>query len=78
MSSRRPAKVRKKERDDSTDEDDDRPLYFCPGEGLDMEVVVSYVRGLVNKSAEIKVGVRKNVCATEVSMMRAVALTIIC
>lgn len=59
MNSRRPLKIRRKESDDSSDEDDDRPLYFCPGEGLDIEVVALYVRGLVNRYADIKPGFRK-------------------
>lgn len=59
--SRREAQPRKKRRDESPDtseEEDDatRLPYFVPEDGIDIEPLAAYVRGLLDRKARVSIG----------------------
>lgn len=59
-SSKKSAKKSKaRERDsspDSEDEDPTRPVYFVPEEGIDLEVMIYYIRIILDRGARVKIG----------------------
>lgn len=61
MSRREGQQPRKKRRDESPDtsedEDDSTRLpYFVPEEGIDIEPLAGYVRGLLDSKARVRIG----------------------
>lgn len=54
----RPTKKRRDEDDESSEEDENqgRMPYFVPEEGIDIEPLAGYVRGLLDSKARVRIG----------------------
>ena len=63
-STRAPTKKRRDEDDDSSSEDGESPRmpYFVPEEGIDIEPLAGYIRGLVDSTARVRLGSHPSVC----------------
>lgn len=57
---------RKDSPDPDDDDDDERLPYFVPEEGIDIEALAFYARGILDREAQVKTGTHPQVVAPQV------------